>query len=197
MKPNQLVISYVPLLTPASLPAGPESLGLALRNSPDGKALGCAWLRSDDGEMSPVLIYDRARPIVSHLQQWAENVPSEWFQLHFTKRVGDYSLALIPNLQRAKDRMDANMILQTGMPLGSAQVIFIPLHFISHGTKLDVNLDHPEVTIYLLDSRHVNPQSFDPSCLDKKIQLGKFPVVHDSEIVSRYMSEGYGSEILN
>lgn len=133
---THLVVSFVPLLrgeagTTIAIERARETLGPMLETDA-GHVDAVVWAGDDDGSPCPILVLDRADEVFEHLVEWAEGSPAAWFTLACATRGGNYTLALMPRVDRSVERyrMARRLISGEEVPAdASFRIVFRPLLF--------------------------------------------------------------------
>lgn len=185
------VISYVPLLY--------GNAGVVLNEEETKQALvvianinhtvnGILWLTNDKYGYAPCLILDRAKEIFDHIKFWSENKPEEWFKLVITECDGRYGVALAPELEKTKERMESLS--------DSTEYLFLfkPLFFVSGHNHIYANIKKDmkgETKVFFLDSTEVkgNYNNIDHT---KLIDVGIFRLSFENEFIN-YIKENIRS----
>ena len=109
-KMSMILFSYIPLLEGEAgiTIENPEfdEISRMMESVPSGAAEACIWVNDPDNhkKISPILLYDKAKEIVAHLNRWTEEKPTDWFNLHIKEKYGKYVIALIPRIDRSLQR---------------------------------------------------------------------------------------------
>jgi hypothetical protein len=198
MSETHLIFSYVPLLRgePGKRFSPDEIEGLAKKamESPVGNAIGAMW-SLESGKSSPTLIMDKATEIATHLNEWSEGSPGDWFTLFYEKNEHGYALVLMPNIQKSIERMRKTM---PGSEEGlNYKVIFKPLVF--QAEKSDAlsaaeNYFKEETEVFVLESEFVNPEKVNANLLNHRVGLGKFKIERGG-IAKSYLDDMIEDEI--
>lgn len=190
------LVSYIPLLRDTSLfkeVKSPEHFEEILKkigfDSTNNEAIGCIWY-VNDGEFFPVIVLENADEIASHLIEWSDNQPEKWFKVHYAKDKFKYAMALSPNVDESINRFKINHQLRTGYPVPKKtkfQVLFKYIHFTSALREIDFK--QSKMKVKFLDSKYVNKENFDPSCVENAIEIGEFEFVNNSKFAKQILEK--------
>jgi hypothetical protein len=103
--PTRVLVSSVPLL--AGRPGEHlradviEHLVKGRVSVPSVRAI--YWIQAERVDV-PLLAVDQSRAVVEHLIAWAEGHPEDWFHLQLEITAVQYSLVLMPDLQKSIER---------------------------------------------------------------------------------------------
>lgn len=134
-----VLVSYIPLLrgVPGQL-VDPTEVG-PLLDTDAAHVEAVVWAAGDGGDFSPVFAMAQADAVFEHLVEWSEGSPASWFKLLVDESDDEYSLALVPDVQRSLDRFLLARSVVAGDEIlpEEVRVVFQPLAF--RGPKSDVS----------------------------------------------------------
>lgn len=185
-----VLVSYFPLLRglPGKLVEAAEIAPLLDTHA--GHVEAIVWALGDGGEISPAFAMDRADDVFEHLVEWSEGSPATWFKLIIDESDDEYTLALVPDVQRSLDRFLLASTLVAGAEVphhDEVRVVFQPVLF--RGPKSDVSrralpLLRDEVSVGFLDVRSLSTglNSLDPRSASR---IGPLRCERDRGLLSR------------
>lgn len=171
-----------------------ESIINKMDENNSGVVHGCMWVYDENGPQ-PIMIVDRAKELADHLIQWAEQEPSEWFEIAVNSKDDKYAIVLMPNIQRSINRWKFAHFARHGEDVDyKFNVLFDPIHFVSSQShtffsKVKSEFESKDKSdLYFLDAKDVEDDM--KKSADKAIKVGTFNVDTDhSQYVSRLIEE--------
>lgn len=186
-KMQYLIVSYVPCLWPEEASEWNRELSNSLTaatisklldEKPSGEPKGVIWYKSEEGNLTPVLIVPNADEFLEHLMYWSENAPEEWFQYNWEADDASYRFTLTPKMEKVVARYGIQLQLQTGYPLpkdAKFSVIFKPIVF--EGKRPGMQTTQKEMEIKLVDAELVEKYGID-KMIEHSRTVGVFPIVN-------------------
>lgn len=182
--------------------AASRKLTTFLDELPSGWIQGCLWALDEDAVFVNFVI-DDAKKIASHLVEWSEYVPEEWFQVEIAETDDGYALALMPSIEKSIERVRIQAQLRYGYPLptNKTHVVLRPLHF-GTSTKTAFSMAKPKIQkfgkigVSLVDSSSpilkMKPEMLQESDLSSQYKIGTFDVKFETDpdsYTSRLLSQ--------
>lgn len=147
---------------------------------------GLIWIEVND-VISPVFVVDNAKAIVSHIYDWSDGVPHEWFKIYHSsvkqRKSFAYYIGLFPDIYKTFERFKSKFNIEV------AEVAFHPISIFIEDTDSYIKMreqNSKKVTVLFVDSAAIdNPEDIKLDSIDDMLYYLK-----DIEVVDSIQEEG-------